>query len=102
MGFGDRFKSFFNDVGHSVESGFRSVERAFSPVVDTVKSVGERIGKTGGKLLDLADHTIEGVGKLEDSATKAADGVSDWLKNPILLPALIGIGGLVAISMLRK
>jgi hypothetical protein len=101
---GARIKAAFQNLGHKIESGFRTVydkalvpvfEKVIRPVYEKVAPLAERIGgrllKTGENALGLVDHTLEVAAKTEDAAT---DFLSAFSKPWLLYPALI-VGGLI-------
>jgi hypothetical protein len=95
-------KEFFVSVGHGIEDTYHTVERAVAPITDKITSavggIEHRVEATGGKIWDVGDKIIDTGGNVVNDIGKVADS----LASPFIMYALIGIGGLVALSILKK
>jgi hypothetical protein len=103
---GQKIKTAFQDLGRGLEKGFsvlndkvlRPIGEKLQSAEQTVEKVGDRIGRTGEKILDLVDTTAGNVGKAEDN-------FNDFLHNlaqPTVLYIALGIGALIVFNSLKK
>lgn len=92
---GDGLTKFGNQINDSV---LRPIGEKFVAAEHTIENIGERIGRSGEKVLDLFDKTVDNVGDAESNINNLLKSLSQ----PIFLYAAVAVGGLIVFQMVRK